>query len=232
MLPRVIETEWMDTLEEALDYDAMDHREVNRIFVDDLLETLRAVAMVGGPPGVILDLGTGTAQIPIELCRRWSAACVLAVDAARHMLRVGRRNVIAAGLAGRIELEQADAKRLPYPDGAFRFVISNSIVHHIAEPAVALHEAWRVTARGGLIFFRDLFRPADEVILRQLVETYAAGANAHQQQMLADSLRAALSVEEMQQLVAGLGLPPSAVRATSDRHWTLVARKPGGSQTQ
>ncbi len=226
MLPRVLETEWMDSLEEAVDYDAMDHREVNRVFVDDLIEAVRAAGMADGSPGVILDLGTGTAQIPIELCARWPAARVLAVDAARHMLRVGRRNVAAAGLAGRIELAQVDAKRLPYGDGAFRLVVSNSIVHHIAEPARVLHEAWRVTARRGLVFFRDLFRPPDEATLQHLVQTYAPGANAHQQQMFADSLRAALSVEEVQQLGAGLGLAPSAVRATSDRHWTLVARKP------
>ena len=63
MLPRVLETEAMDTPAEAADYDAMDHREVNRAFVIDFLAA-------GPPPGEILDLGTGTAQIPIELCRR------------------------------------------------------------------------------------------------------------------------------------------------------------------
>jgi len=226
MLQRVLETEAMDTLQEAVDYDSMDHREVNRIFVDDVLEAVRAAGMAHGPPGVILDLGTGTAQIPIELCARWPEARVLAVDAAEHMLRVGDRNVAAAGLAERIELQQVDAKSLPYGDGAFRFVISNSIVHHIPEPAGVLHEAWRVTAAGGLVFFRDLFRPPDEQTLQHLVQTYAGTANAHQQQMFADSLRAALSVEEMQQRVGELGLSPSAVRATSDRHWTWVARKP------
>ena len=37
MLPRTLEPEVMDTAEEAADYDAMDHSEVNRVFVDDLL---------------------------------------------------------------------------------------------------------------------------------------------------------------------------------------------------
>lgn len=226
MLQRVLETEWMDSPQEAADYDAMDHGEVNRIFVADLLEAWHATGMAGTSPGVILDLGTGTVQIPIELCKRWPAARVLAIDAARHMLRIGRLNVRAAGLAEQIELAQVDAKRLPYRDCAFRLVISNSIVHHIAEPACVLREAWRVTAPGGLMFFRDLFRPAHEAMLRHLVETYAAGANAHQQQMLADSLRAALSVEEVRQLAVALGLPPGTVHPTSDRHWTLVARKP------
>ena len=62
-LKRILEPEVMDTPEEARDYNGMDHSEVNRIFVDDLLAT--------GFTGVdILDLGTGTAQIPVELCQR------------------------------------------------------------------------------------------------------------------------------------------------------------------
>jgi hypothetical protein len=82
-----------------------------------------------------------------------------------------------------------------------------------------------VTASGGLIFFRDLFRPDNETVLCSLVKTYAAGANQHQQQMLADSFRAALTVEEIRQLIIPLGVLPETVRATSDRHWTWTVRK-------
>jgi ubiquinone/menaquinone biosynthesis C-methylase UbiE len=88
-----------------------------------------------------------------------------------------------------------------------------------------LAEAWRVLAPGGLVFIRDLFRPHDEATVRRLVETYAAGANDHQQRMLADSFRAALTVEEVRQIVTRLGANPDAVQATSDRHWTWAARK-------
>jgi hypothetical protein len=37
MLPRVLEPEVMDSAEEAKDYDSMDHAQVNRAFVADLL---------------------------------------------------------------------------------------------------------------------------------------------------------------------------------------------------
>ena len=220
MLQRVLETEAMDSAEQALDYDSMDHAEVNRIFVADLL-----AAGPAAEDGEILDLGTGTALIPIELCRMVPNARVLAVDAAEQMLAIGRRNVEKAGLAGRIRLERVDAKRLPYRDGQFATVISNSIIHHLSHPSTAINEAWRVTASGGLIFFRDLFRPDNEAVLRHLVETYAAGANQHQQQMLADSFRAALTVEEVRQLIIPLRAPPETVLATSDRHWTWAVRK-------
>ena len=218
MLPRVLETEAMDTLDEALDYDSMDHAEVNRVFVADLLAA-------GLQEGETLDLGTGTAQIPIQLCRQHPSARVLAVDAAAHMLRVARQNVQKAGLADRIRLQRVDAKRLPYAAGQFANVISNSIVHHLPDPRQVLQEAWRVAAPGGLVFFRDLLRPDDDRTVRHLVETYTAGANRHQQQMFEDSLRAALTVEETRRLVSDLGQSPDSVRATSDRHWTWVVRR-------
>lgn len=220
MLQRVLETEVMDTVEEAVDYDSMDHGEVNWIFVADL-----RAAGLAADEGEILDLGTGTALIPIELCRQVPSARVLAVDLSEQMLAVGRKNVEKAGLADRLRLELVDAKRLPYREGQFATVISNSIVHHLSDPSTAINEAWRVTAGGGLIFFRDLFRPDNETEVCRLVETYAAGANPHQQRMLADSFRAALRVDEIRKLIIPLGGPPESVSASSDRHWTWTVRK-------
>jgi ubiquinone/menaquinone biosynthesis C-methylase UbiE len=219
MLPRILEPEVMDTPEEARDYDAMDHSAVNRVFVADFL-----AAWDGANP--IIDFGTGTAQIPVELCRQAPTARVIAIDLAEQMLLVGRENVRRAGLEDRIELRHVDAKGLSFPDGTFGAVISNSIVHHIPRPAAVLAEMVRVAAPGALLFIRDLLRPADELTLMRLVATYAGDANDHQRQMFADSLHAALNVQEIGELIAALGFDPATVRQTTDRHWTWVARKP------
>ena len=100
-------------------------------------------------------------------------------------------------------------------------------MHHIPEPAEVLVEMVRVTAPGGVLFVRDLLRPADAAALRGLVEQYAAGGNAHQQKMFAESLHAALSLAEVRERVAALGFDPSEVRPTSDRHWTWQTRNVG-----
>jgi ubiquinone/menaquinone biosynthesis C-methylase UbiE len=216
MLPRVLEPEVMDSAAEAHDYDAMDHAQVNRAFVVDFLAVWR-------PHGQVLDVGTGTAQIPIELCRQNPTVTVVAIDAARHMLEVGAANVKKAGFDQRLELRFCDAKRLPFAGGSFAAVMSNSIVHHIPEPLEVLREIRRVTAPGGTIFVRDLMRPASDRTVKHLVATYVGAANAHQQKMFDESLRAALTLEEIQALVRQLALDPAAVRATSDRHWTWCA---------
>jgi ubiquinone/menaquinone biosynthesis C-methylase UbiE len=219
MLPRVLEPEVMDSADEARDYDAMDHGAVNRVFVADFL-----VAWDGRGP--VLDVGTGTAQIPVELCRQSPAARVVGVDLAEHMLALARENVRRAGLDGRVEVRRCNAKQLPFADGSFGAVISNSIVHHIPEPGRVLAEMVRVTAAGGRLFVRDLLRPGDEVQLRHLVDAYAGDANEHQRQMFADSLHAALTLDEVRDLVGGLGYPADGVRQTTDRHWTWTATRP------
>lgn len=218
MIPRVLEPEVMDSADEAVDYNSMDHSEVNRRFVADLLAT---------DPDLndVLDVGTGTALIPIELYRQSPAALVTAVDAAAHMLQLGRDNVEQAGLSERVSLAIVDARRLPYADGRFSAVISNSIVHHIPDPFEVMQEAVRVCASQGTIFFRDLLRPDDLPMLRHLVDTYAAGANVHQRQMFADSLHAALTLEEIRNFVSQLGFNADSVTATSDRHWTWRSRR-------
>jgi ubiquinone/menaquinone biosynthesis C-methylase UbiE len=215
MLPRVLEPEVMDTPEEARDYDAMDHSAVNRAFVADFL-----AAWDGRGP--VLDLGTGTALIPIEFCRQSPTGEVVAVDAAAHMIALARENVRRAGFASRIKLEQVDAKGMPFPAGSFPAVMSNSIVHHIPDPRTVFAEIARVAAPGATIFVRDLLRPADEATLRHLVETYAGDANAQQKAMFAESLHAALTVAEIRELVAGIGFDSARIRQTTDRHWTWV----------
>lgn len=223
-LERVLEPEVMDTAEEARDYNDMDHAEVNRVFVTDLLAT------IGSPPEGeswdILDLGTGTALIPIELCQRFPACRVMAIDMAIAMLELARYNVEAAGLTERITLAQVDAKGLGFENGMFDVVISNSIVHHIPEPRTCLAEMHRVTAPGGWLFVRDLYRPGDEATLEGLVTTYAGQENEHSRQMFRESLHAALTLAEIRDLVGELGYGPETVQMNSDRHWTWAARRP------
>lgn len=221
MLSRILEPESMDTPEDARAYDAMDHAAVNAQFVAAFLQA-------HGPcrGGEVLDVGTGTARIPITLCQADPEARVLGIDLAQQMLAVGRANVEEAGLSPRIRLVLGDAKSSNLASGGFEAVVSNSIVHHIPEPAPAFAEMARLVAPGGTLFVRDLFRPGDAETLEQLVATYAGDESPEARALFAASLHAALTVEEVRALVKGLGLPPEGVAATSDRHWTWTWTRP------
>ena len=219
MLPRILEPEVMDTPEDARDYDAMDHSAVNRAFVADFLLAFPNAS------GTILDVGTGTALIPIELARQSPHVQIVAIDLAEEMLTLARNNVVAAGFSERIRIERANGRKLDYATVRFAAIISNSIVHHIPEPFDCLAEMVRVCATGGRIFVRDLFRPNTLEELQHLVETYAGSANAHQRQLFSQSLHAALTLEEVQALVGRIGFAKECVQRTSDRHWTFSELK-------
>jgi ubiquinone/menaquinone biosynthesis C-methylase UbiE len=236
MLPRILEPEVMDTPEEATSYNTMDHSAVNTLFVTDLL----AMFAETPPPRSrnpftpddedaatldILDLGTGTAQIVVELCSRLAECRVMAADAAASMLDLALYNIEVSGHRHRIQLDQIDAKALHYSDGQFGVVMSNSLIHHIPEPFVALKEAVRVTMPGGLLFFRDLLRPESTEQLTQLVQSYAGNEEATAQKMFAESLHAALTLDEIREMISSLGFDVETVQQTSDRHWTWKAVK-------
>jgi len=228
MLERVLEPEVMDTREEAVAYDEMDHAEVNRKFVDDLRD--------GGPVGeLVLDVGTGTALIPVQLCLAEPNVRIMATDLSANMLDLAYYNIEADGVVEQIQLAQIDAKAMPMDDDTFDLVMSNSIVHHIPEPMQTLRESLRVTKPGGRLFFRDLFRPDSNEELTRLVETYVGDEEEHARNLFADSLHAALTVAEMQALVDELAKENGwqslgKVTATSDRHWTWLATKPDDSK--
>ena len=221
MIPRTLEPEAMDTPEEALEYDLMDHVEVNSRFARDFLE-------IHGPcrGGTILDVGTGTARIPIEVARLDPRARLLAVDLSMPMIEVAERNIGSAGLNERIASKKVDAKGFAESDGSYEAVISNSIVHHIPDPRIVLAEMARLVEPGGTLFCRDLVRPGSEVDVVRLVERYAGGETGSGRALLAASLNAALTLREIQDIVGSLGLLPEDVAMTSDRHWTWVWKAP------
>jgi len=135
-------------------------------------------------------------------------------------------------MEGRVRLAALDAKATPWPARAFDTVMSNSLVHHMPDPAALFAEMWRLVGDGGLLFVRDLARPDDAARAESLADRYAStpeGASTEQRAMhdrqralFVASLHAALTVDEVRAMTAPLGIPGAAVRATSDRHWTLA----------
>src|SRR6478672_5889724 len=99
MLPRILEPEVMDSAQDAAEYDAMDHASVNVAFVTDLFVAIKNWSLQrpvqATTPLRILDLGAGTAQIPIELARRAPNIHITAIDAAESMLALARQNIAA-----------------------------------------------------------------------------------------------------------------------------------------
>jgi ubiquinone/menaquinone biosynthesis C-methylase UbiE len=223
MIPRILEPEAMDGPEEVARYDAMDHRAVNETFVADFLAA-------HGPcrGGEILDVGTGTARIPIALALADPEARIVGFDLAPAMLDRAGRNVAEAGLAGRVRFVLGDAKApATLGDARYEAVISNTIVHHIPDPAPAIAAMAERVAPGGTLMIRDLYRPDDQETLARLVEQHAGGEVPEARELFRASLHAGLTLAEIADLCTAIGVPADAVSMTSDRHWTLIWKRPG-----
>ena len=219
-LQRILEPEVMDTLEEALEYDSMDHSQVNEVFCNDFFAARNLKDGVQ-----ILDVGTGTAQIPIVMCKRNTGLKITAIDLAESMLTLGNKNIQTARLEDSITLDQVDSKKMPYSDESFDQVISNSIIHHIPNPLECFKEMIRVTKKDGLLFIRDLLRPFSIVELHNIVNLHAGDATPKQKQLFTDSLHASLSLTEVREMVKLFGFEAFTVIQSSNRHWTFTARK-------
>ncbi|NEP41854.1 MAG: class I SAM-dependent methyltransferase [Okeania sp. SIO2G4] len=212
-MDRILEPEVMDTWEEAEEYDSMDFLEVNQAFAESSIE-------IGPKKGLVLDVGTGTARIPILICQQQPEWQIIGIDLSKNMLTIGERNIEKAQLQSQVKLELVDAKKIPYSEHSFEMVISNSIVHHLSEPLLLFQEVKRVLQPQGGIFIRDLLRPETPELKEELVDKYARDCNQHQQKLFRDSLQAALTIVEVEKIVKDAGIKEVKIYQSSDRHWT------------
>lgn len=218
-LPRVLEPEVMSGAEEAAEYDEMDFSGTDQLFAE------RAAQLAAGASkavGLIADLGSGNAKIPLAMCPLLpGAARVCALEMSAEMLAVAAGNRARDGIPpGRLCLLIADAKRTPFADRSVGMVTSNSLVHHIPDPRAVFQEVARIARPGAPILIRDLVRPENAQALEHLVQAHAIGWSPLQRTLFSDSLHAALTLEEVRQMLDQCGLADVKVAQITDRHWS------------
>ena len=93
----------------------------------------------------VLDVGCGPGALTAELVARVGAAAVSAVDPSESFVRAAR-----ARNPG-VDVQQASAERLPFPDGTFDAAIAQLVVHFMSDPVAGLAEMARTSQRGGIV---------------------------------------------------------------------------------
>lgn len=211
-MKRVPEPEVMADAEQALAYAAADFAGVNQGFVDGLLKRFPAAAR-----GRIVDLGCGPADIARRLASGTPDAMVVAVDASHAMLRLAPRHP-------RCALVEARLPELPFADGTFDAVISNSLLHHLPEPAVFWADARRLARPGAVLYVMDLYRPESAERAREIVEAAAGDALPLLKDDFFNSLLAAFTPEEVRAQLETAGLGHVELAVVSERHWLAAGR--------
>jgi SAM-dependent methyltransferase len=129
-------------------------------FGDDMPAYREAVDEAGiRRGGVVLDVGCGTGRALSPLrAAVGPAGMVIALDMTPEMLRVAHSAVRLAGAMRVI----ADARSLPFDNGAVDAIFAAGLVNHLPDTEAGLRELARVTAQGGLLV---LFHPSGRAAL-------------------------------------------------------------------
>jgi demethylmenaquinone methyltransferase/2-methoxy-6-polyprenyl-1,4-benzoquinol methylase len=114
------------------------------------------------PGDTVLDVACGTGSIAAELVRRADCA-VVGLDQSDEMLAEARRSLAAAGLAGRIRLQQGRAEKLPFADASFDRLTGGYLLRYVEDPTATIAELARVVRPGGRMALLDFGVPPGAV---------------------------------------------------------------------
>jgi demethylmenaquinone methyltransferase/2-methoxy-6-polyprenyl-1,4-benzoquinol methylase len=107
-----------------------------------------------------LDVAGGTGDLAAGLARQVGAGgLVVLTDINSSMLARGRDRLIDEGLSGNLEYVQADAERLPFPDGTFDCITIGFGLRNVTDKPAALRSMQRALRPGGQLLVLEFSRP-------------------------------------------------------------------------
>lgn len=222
-MQRIPEPELMDEAEQARAYALADFAEPNERFVGYFETNFPEIRT-----GNVLDLGCGPGDIVLRLASRHPGLVVHGLDGSAAMLHFASERLHESpALSGRVQFIEGVLPGVTLPLAAYDAVVSNSLLHHLHDPAVfwrALRDAGRP---GAAVLVMDLFRPASLAAATALVAQYAAHEPEILQRDFLASLCAAFEPAEVQQQLASCGLDALRMTAVSDRHLLISGYLPG-----
>ena len=218
-MQRIPEPELMDDEAQARAYAEADFEEPHSHFIQLFQQSFPELSF----KGCVLDLGCGPADISLRFANAYPECALHGVDAAAAMLAFGDKAIERAGLQGRIRLLQGYLPGVGLPLQQYDTVISNSLLHHLADPMVLWQTVQEYAAPAAPVFIMDLMRPESTSQAQAMVDEYAAGEPEVLQHDFYHSLLAAYTPQEVQQQLGVLALPLT-VNVVSDRHLVVSGR--------
>jgi len=168
------------------------------------------VAKMNLPVKRVLDIGTGSGILAIQLAKAHPDWQITGIDISENMLKIARENAAREGLADKIDFWEYSAEALPFEDEYFGLVVSNASLHLWTDPHKVFREIARVTARQGYCLIWDNLRLT---ILNRLLKLIGAvmGMKAAQRRLWLQAIQASYTIAEVKALIKSSVLQDASV---------------------
>ena len=163
-----------------------------------------------------LDVAGGTGDLARGLAQQvGTKGLVVLTDINAAMLARGRDRLIDAGCTDNVRYVQANAERLPFPDGSFDCITIGFGLRNVTDKPAALAAMRRALKPGGQLLVLEFSRPSAPG-LRPLYDAYSfkvlpligqvVAGDADSYRYLAESIRMHPDQETLLQMMQGAGL--------------------------
>ena len=97
--------------------------------------------------GVLVDIGSGTGFLAIEIAQRVPRLKVYGIDLSKAMVKIARGRAQTAKV-NNVQFEFCNAAELPFKNGSIDFIVSTGSLHHWKQPVKVFNECHRVLKQG------------------------------------------------------------------------------------
>jgi len=170
-------------------------------------------------PGKVLDLGCGTGDLAINVCRLGKGkVSVVGIDYSLPMLQIARKKAAPSENCREISFIHGDVASLPFPDTSFNCVGISFAFRNLTykNPLAKKHlaEVWRVLTAGGRYVIVETSQPGSKLIrrmfhwyLRWFVKhvSFWLSGNKEAYNYLAKSAAGFYSAEEVKDMLLAAG---------------------------
>ncbi len=135
------------------------------VFFQEVLAALPQLVADLRPGERVLDVHCGGGRWLLAMARRFPEVVLTGVEFEPDSVTRARANVEAAGLAGRITIEQGDVDAVGH-EGEVQLAYFQYALHQLPDPAAAIRSAWAAVRPGGWLVALDWYLPSDPDELR------------------------------------------------------------------
>ena len=219
MMPRTPEPERM-TEEEEVFYAKADYSAPHEALAREIYQT------VGAGEKWAIDIGCGPGDVLLRLRKLAADWVLVGADISPRMLSLASEDE-----AKRLSETETpinwliiNGRKIALPARTFDVVISNSVLHHIADPVQFWSEIGRLSKPGTEVFVRDLRRPPSETEARAIVERNIPNEYEIVKTHYFSSLLSSYTCSEVEHQLQAAGVNGLSVIEIEDRYLSVQGR--------